>query len=174
MAPFSVHVIGKNRFNELSTQHVDLKTLTKCPESILSTKITQIVSGDGFAIYCDKDYKTIITSGYLIKGDNTTGFKAINFFNENNIKIRKICANPFSFTVFWITDIGTVYGLGENQHYQLGLGADNNDNKMRPVLIPGLTDVIDIQPARFYPIALCSGPVNLLMLQLLFGYGQMY
>eukprot|EP01083_Nonionella_stella_P224110 798047_1 len=79
---------------------------------------------------------------------------AIDFFMDNNIKISKVCCNLSGQTTFWITDKNNmVYGNGLNLNKQLGL---INDDwcKFKPVLIKGLQNIIDVQSAARYSIAL--------------------
>ena len=64
--------------------------------------------------------------------------------------------NSNSLSIFVITDINQVYGCGYNARYQLGIG--HKIDQENPVLIPELCNqnVIDIQCAFNFSIALCS------------------
>ena len=80
------------------------------------------------------------------------GIYSINFFKDNGIKIKRICVNTLSSTVFWITESGKVYGNGYSRNHQLG----SIEKHPTPIIITALKNVIDIQSNWYYSIALCS------------------
>ena len=163
-----VQVIGRNAYGEFGIQSNDFNgvlRLKQCPINNKSQNISKIISGNDFGIFYDSEYQNIWSAGYNGTGQccanhfehiENQEHQSITYFKENNIKINKICTNTCALTVFWITDSNQVYGNGENENFQLGIGHNKNQN--HPVLIPALENmnVIDIQPAAYYTIALCS------------------
>ena len=127
---------------------------------------TEVIFGWRYAIYhhYTKEYQEIWMTGKNDYGQCATndfeplkhdGFHCITYFEDRNIKIRKICAKTTGdYNVFWITDKNQVYANGANWCWQFGI--DNNDNQPTPILISQLENVFDIQSANNYTIALCS------------------
>ena len=175
----SVQVIGYSEYKEFGNKLCDnVSELQDCEINKISTQIDQVISGNEFSIYLTNDNdQNIWTAGKNTHGQcatnnfsciKDTGFHKLQFFQNNNIKIRKICTNPHSNSIFWITEANQVYANGANDKYQLGVSPNTDiDNKCKPVLITRLKNVIDIQPAATYSIALCSNasPKTLLITQ---------
>ena len=129
--------------------------------------ITEIHPGCGYIFYNDKNYENIWCAGRNIEGQCGIGqsFKEFlttctkyTFFKQNGIQIKKICvAVGGAATTFFITTDNKLYGCGYNRQNQLGLDKfDGITNKNKPVLIPQLTDVIDITSSSKCSVALCS------------------
>lgn len=157
-----VKCIGKNRHKQFGGDiPEDAFELVDSAINKRSLKIAKIFSSNNFVIYCDDAYENIYFAGSNADGrclDNYhhySTFYHVTFFNEQNIKIKKICVNNCSNTVFWITDDGTIYANGNNTLYQMGIRNDNV-NKFTPIKICDLKEVIDIQCGSYYAIALCS------------------
>ena len=65
-----IKVIGSNRHNESgSSVSSPSPGLVDEANNKISTKITEIISGDRFTIYCEKGYKNIWTAGYNKHGE---------------------------------------------------------------------------------------------------------
>ena len=163
-----VQVIGRNAYAELGNDIINSASqLTTCNIIKYSSNITEIVSGDDFAIYSDGN-QNFWAAGYNKSNQypidqsspTDTVFYPINFFKKRNIKIKKVCTNTRSLCLFWITESGYVYAHGWNNCNQIGITEHNDTTATidisQPTLIPGLNDVIDIQSTRSYSIALCS------------------
>ena len=171
-----LQVVGNNRWSEFGT-NIDrnFATLKSINIDKYSTKIEEIISGDDFSFFCNNDKdQNIWSAGYNDEGQCATsyfhkiiddGFHQIKYFQDNNIRIKKICTNVRALMVFWITESNQVYANGENHSYELGLG--HNTHQCIPILIESLKDVIDIQCARSYAIALCSNnsPNTIIIIQ---------
>ena len=79
----------------------------------------------------------------------------INLFELNNLNLKKICCNPMSKHIFWITDGHLIYGNGYNEYYQLGIGQTKNIGKPQLIQTLSLKNVIiDVQCAHKYSNAL--------------------
>ena len=137
-----VVAVGHNTCGQLAT--VDDTALMELTQ-ILGDKsnIARCHCGFQFAIYADELYTNIFTSGsnnsYQCGHNNEPKqtITAIKYFDDNDIKIDKICANPAGESAFWITNDGKVYGTGLNSAGELGVG--NNENKVYPRLITQFT-----------------------------------
>ena len=129
--------------------------------SKLDPDIETVLFGYEIVIYATKDYKRIYTNGNNVRThaskwgvpstNELDACKEIDFFKQNNIKIKKLCINPTSECLFIIAESGTVYGCGPNA---LRLGLDNYDNG--PQLIPSLHNAVDIKSGEYCSIALCK------------------
>ena len=164
----SVHVIGSSYFYEFGYDAgFQTKALSKCEISTKSANINQIICGDWFNIYLDKD-ENIWTAGsngygqcatnYLGKIKND-GFHQLKYFKNKNIKIKKICTNIRAKHVFWITTSNKVYANGRNDSNQLGItNSAHSNHQPTPILIFDniLQQDIDIQPGKDFSIVLWS------------------
>ena len=64
-----VRVIGEKAFNEFGTAVSNTSPgLVDGRMNVLSTKISEIISGTNFLIYCEKGYKNIWTAGFNWNG----------------------------------------------------------------------------------------------------------
>ena len=161
----TVFVIGHNVAGELGFKSIEEQT--DLVESNINEKcknIQQIISGKKFSVYIDnEETQNIWTIGDNLKGqcaDHKPAadhkFKQLNYFQDEGIKIAKICTSPAAESIFWITDKNQVYANGANDFHQLGIGTKGH--QYNPVLVESLSTqhVIDIQASTSYTIALCS------------------
>ena len=163
----SVYAIGRNCYKEFGASDAigfsQTRSLKRLDGDMNDNyAIMHILSGEDTSIYTDGN-QNIWTAGYNHNGSCATNyfgnisgdaFHKMTYFHENNITIKKISTNIRSRSVFWLTDTNQVYGNGKNADNQLGI--DGNEDQCKPILIPILKDVIDIQSAQFYTLALCS------------------
>eukprot|EP01083_Nonionella_stella_P082502 227708_1 len=162
MKRFQTYGIGGNCFGELAVNHTN--TLVQLTNISKSKSISKAYSGFQFTIYAEAKNKKYWSCGYNSFGELGIGSsdewlnkpKQITFFKQNKLKIKKLCVNVCGSGAFWITHGNTVYGHGRNDSYQLGVLHKDNVNK--PTLIQALTDrnIVDIQSAHSYSIALSS------------------
>ena len=158
-----VHFIGRNTYGEFGGGN-EKKQDEICESAIndISRNIKQIVSGNDFSFYCD-DEQNIWFSGYhggvqsciedMDDESTINEFRRVDFFMNRGIKIKAI-RNNVGLGTFWITESNQVYASGYDPNFKFGL-AHSNASAI-PTLIPNLSNVIDIQPAGSYSIALCS------------------
>lgn len=73
-----------------------------------------------YELYLVLNYITffmLIKSGQCVATGSSVGsineFNEIEFFRDNNIKIKKICGNTCALTLFWITKSGQVMQMVE-------------------------------------------------------------
>ena len=83
-------------------------------------------------------------------------YKEITYFRKNNIKIKKLCVNTSGHSTFWISDNNSVYGNGRNDYGQLGIGDIKHRYQPTEIEYFNNYNVIDIQSALAYSIALCT------------------
>ena len=157
--PERVFFIGNNVDGEFGIGHMNSqKELIKC-----ELPITKIHSSYKHTFYADDNYRNIWFAGISSRGQSGISiefdilkFEKVTYFKENNIEISNICASPSSDTTFFITKDKAVYGCGNNCGNQLGLvDTSLNHDISKPVLIPQLTNVIQVQSTNF-SIALCA------------------
>lgn len=168
---YTVYGCGGNTFGEFGLNNTEStpELITIHKGNMKTKNISSIHNGYQYTIYNDHKLNKFYSSGYNTHGQ--CGFnpyknnqsewilkhKSIEFFNKKSIKIQKLCTNIGSSATFWITKKGKkVYGHGRNDSYQLGLGHNKNINK--PTLIKHLStaNIVDIQSAASYSVALSS------------------
>ena len=91
----------------------------------------------------------------------------IEYFKNNNIKIKRVFANSDSHCAFWLTDDNKVYGAGNNDNQGYQLGIKDVKKLSTPILMHGIQNVIDIKSNDTGSIALCA------MDGLLLSYGYL-
>ena len=133
--------------------------------------ISNIYSAARYTIFSGSGNKYLYSSGHNGYGECCIGsfdekniykYYQIDYFLKNNISIKKICVNVCGHCTFWIDDKNGVYGNGRNNSNRLGLGDTYHRNK--PQLIEyfcGKYNILDIQTASNYSIALCKLKVDL-------------
>eukprot|EP01084_Bolivina_argentea_P309345 535067_1 len=144
-----IYVIGEN-IGELCLGH---QIAVKEPTVLNKPNFSNIHCGNRFSIYGD-DNQNYWFVGCGPFGNPVLSPKKINYFKRKKIKIQKICTNACGSHLFFITDSNEAYGCGYNSVYQLGIG--HNKFVKQPQRIDSLQNVIDIQSANCYSIALCG------------------
>lgn len=76
------------------------------------------------------------SSGYL------GGMKRLPFFVDNDIKVKEVASSYRN--VFVISEAGELYGWGNNESGQLGIGRTGNQNTPQKALIPEKVAMVDI------------------------------
>merc|ERR1712045_416336 len=84
--------------------------------------IINVHSGMGYTIYSDLHHSNIWAIGHNNWGecgsnDETKKLEEltpVKYFDDNNIKIKKICANVGGSATFWISRKNSVYSCGVN------------------------------------------------------------
>ena len=83
--------------------------------------------------------------------------RKIEYFKQNNIKIKHVWSNNMSGSTFWMDEESKVYANGWNYNYNLGL-VNDKENKSNPTFIPFLSGndkhIIDIKSNMYYSVAL--------------------
>ena len=157
-------------FNGCTESGIDKEVKSELPELTPCNikAINKIYSGNSFTFYTSNDFTNIIVAGGnytgacaipINKGDNDNDtdilqFTPVTFFNDNNIKINKICVNPSADSSFFITSDDKLYGCGRNQNHQLS--SSDSAEIHTPILVSGLENIIDVKSASSYNLALCS------------------
>ena len=129
--------------------------------------ITFICNGKHYLIFGNHDTQKYYGSGRNNYGQLGIGYSSpsvkfgeINFFRENQIKIKKVFVNIDSACTFWLTEDNRIYGNGLNDpNYQLAWKGTGNETlylRDEPVLISELRNVIDIKSNAWGSIALCK------------------
>ena len=151
--------MGYNYFREFpGITSETIEELTPYP----NTQFTKAFCANAYSIFADNDYKNISSIGYNDSGQCCVGHEKspiskltpITFFNDNNIIIKKICANNGGDAVFFITNEHKLYGAGKLE----GL---LKSRASRPTLMP-LSDVIQAKATLTCCIALCSSNNDIL------------
>ena len=156
----TVYFVGYNGYGECGLDHTqNLKQLTKCPNA----SISKVFSSNAYTIWTDHQYDNLWASGFSEEGQCAIGkisrdiqtIQPITYFQQNKIKIKKICVNMGGTCTFFISHQGKLYGCGANSDGKLGLEMDNK-NKSIPQLIEQLSNVMDAKSSEDCCIALCS------------------
>ena len=149
--------------------------------SSFPTMVKEIYSGNSYKICFDSVNQNVWMKGlnaygaccFDEKGRWTTGYSEfvhptlsewtpMTFFKEKCIILRKICVSVSGQCTFFITDNNILYGAGYNENGALGVVTEKcsinrmMENQYLPVRIDDMENVIDIQPASAYCIALCG------------------
>ena len=117
-------------------------------------------------VYHDTNYSKIWLSGYYNRIEFEVGEVSYDKLVEINCcdngtketKIKKLFVNVMSESIFYITTDDKVYGIGNNNEGQLGIGS--NKKTRGPQLISSLSNVADIQSSEYCSIALCKSDVE--------------
>eukprot|EP01084_Bolivina_argentea_P123346 218581_1 len=153
--------------------------------NIGDTILTDIFSGFGYTIYGNHK-----TQKYYAVGNNICGqcgiekvivktsdgtsqsvesgkklrlkFSSINYFCDNEIKIKKVCLSVNGCCTFWITEDNKVYGHGKNNENQLGI-TTARCHQYSPCLIDTLQNVIDIKCNATQSIALIKVNIEIII-----------
>ena len=157
----SLFAIGQNDGGELGFEHcsqVQHLTLSRLPPDLIPHEAA------GYILFADRQFQRILSVGFNRYGHGLQDPKVmecthISYFRDRQIRLKKICTNPWSDTVFFIRDhlYSTAYGVGSNQG-----GALNSESRTRylkwkePIYIDRLSGVVDIQSGGNYSVALCS------------------
>eukprot|EP01084_Bolivina_argentea_P201206 343968_1 len=164
-----IYVVGRNDFCQMGlitsrkymARNGNVHTLT-LQQSLNKHNIQHIYGGSLYSIYSDRDHKNIWSAGdnsydQCCTGNINNGFinklTKIQLFNDKEILIKNIFTGSASNTTFWMDKNNKIYGSGMNYCHSLGLGDDVN-HKFGVVPIPKLKNIIDIQPASRYTLAL--------------------
>ena len=122
-------VIGRNDQGQLALNHTNNVTeLTECK----SRSFRRVFVGKCQTIFADETYSKLWSSGGNNYGQCAVGHRshkifeptAITYFNEQGIKVKKICTSVSGDATFFITDQGKLYGAGYNQAEQLGVSTE--------------------------------------------------
>ena len=150
--------IGSSSINPDHTFHINSLT------TINPSCIKAAYSINAFTIYTDQDMNNIWITRFnssILSPSNPISesqilTEKITFFNNNNIKIKKICGNINSHPVFFITNKNELYAYGYNQKDLTRFSIPyNTNNKTDPQLISSLKNVINVQANPSCMIALC-------------------
>ena len=158
-----LYVIGKNDNNELGLDFINVNELTKFNHSLCVKQVNCTLNSTFF---------TDNNNRYFVSGCNEQGQCGIDstkqyvkqpyeikFFQQNNIKMNKICSSVCGKSVFWIGNNNKLYGSGNNTSCQLGLGSWDTTNRHKPELMT-LNNVIDVKYGADFTTALCSPAIN--------------
>ena len=135
-----LYFIGFNGCGEMGLGHKNkVHKLTKC-----KYEITKIYPSNQYTIFSDDNYENIWGAGYNHRGQCGVGGDIVpngkliklDYFQQNKIKIKKICVSSVGNSTFFITQNNKLYGCGN----QLGFGKLHN--QYLPKLIPQLHDVL--------------------------------
>lgn len=138
------------------------------------------IATNGHSAYDNERLNLNISDNIYVAGDNNMGqcglginvytghndpsanlivkFCKIKYFQQNKIIIKRICTNAVSNCTFFITNNNQVYGCGQNNYGNLGIGDTKNRNL--PVLIDYFShlqtnmNIVDIQSSAYYSVAL--------------------
>eukprot|EP01084_Bolivina_argentea_P281421 481500_1 len=165
----AVFFIGYNEYGEFGLNHKkNLKRLKKCT----NPRIIKVFPSYKYIIYADIDYKNIWSAGHNKYGQCGVGhfterikkLAKIKYFEENGIKIKKICVNFGASHTLFISDRNELFGCGENKDFgsrsRMGLNGKNL-RLNEPVLI--LPNIIDAKPAHNFSVALSSNKAKTLL-----------
>lgn len=122
-----------------------------------------------FNVCANKDYTKIYTNGVNVSyyskpwgitasTDKLDKLVTIEYFNENEIKIKRLFTQPASECLFVLTDDDNVYGMSDSPEV-LGLGFSTSTKLDGPRLIPALSalsNIVDIKAGEYCSIALCK------------------
>lgn len=135
---------------------------------IPATFSLQVHAGEQFTIYSDTTNQNVSISGNIPFGRNANDtvdidafakypLTQITYFNDHHIAIKAVCCNPVSKSVFFIPSGSGLYVAGANKGGQLGLNPNGTDfeNRNEPVFTDQLKNVVDLQPAKRFTIAMC-------------------
>ena len=153
-----IYFIGNNYGGEFGLDHVDAtKEFIECPNK----SITKVFGGRGFNIYSDDEFGNIWSAG-----DNSTGacgvdvdrydtdisiYTMIKYFKQNNIKLQDIFTSNAGESVFFLSISDDVYGCGQSLGIQ-----KNGQSTIYPIQFLSDKNIIDIQSASLFSVALCS------------------
>eukprot|EP01084_Bolivina_argentea_P151338 264159_1 len=146
-------MIGKSNVNLQTTQ--------------LCGTINNVYFGCNYMIFSNNHHTNIYAIGNNENGecsvgseDETIELTLVKYFNKKSINIRKICVSKCSNTTFWISTTNNLYGNGNNNYDQLGIGDYKDRNS--PELIFYLKHISDVQIASDFSIALCDNSHELI------------
>lgn len=120
---YSIYAIGKNYHCELGIPKEKEFTshLTNVMNRLNTNSKAQIYSGNKFTFYCINGHN------YFAGGDNEYGqcgfenhypmtkLESMDYFDDKEIEIKKVCTNVTSTKTFWITKNNMIYGHGQNE-----------------------------------------------------------
>lgn len=128
-----------------------------------------------YNIYAENGYENIWSAGCNDFGQCAVGnfekninpFHPILYFQQNGIKIRKICVNIHGgYHSFFISDHNELYGVGRNEDGEMGLNEEEQNkmdpsqrNKNEPIHIAEISDIIDAIPGYQWSVVL-SGSIK--------------
>ena len=129
---------GGGQFGVGSTENDSIGKFIKCT----NPSISKVFTSTNYTIYSDDNYQNIWSAGNTSnqccsqnKLKNQKVIKTylpITYFQDNQIKIKKICVSLGGKCTYFISDDDKLYGCGRNEHYEMGLASKNG--KIRSAL----------------------------------------
>ena len=163
MSTLSVKILflGHNSNSEFGLSNAesgeDIDQFMSCPNK----EFKKVFSGNAFNIFTDDTLQKLWVSGCNKNGECGVGhkttvctYKSIDYFQNHNIKIKKICVNVAAECIFYISDKHELYACGMMK------GLDIGDQKIPKKL--SFTDVIDAQATSKCMIVVCAKNINTL------------
>ena len=165
----NVVVIGHNTSGDLGLRCInevnELTVLSTLPDFDFTEDI-KIYSSDMSTFYAINN-KYYYATGSNFKGQlgiNSTAIfhstpTPITFFHDHDMRIKQLCSNCCTNTVFWITENNRVYANGNNDHRQTGIMTNNDQNEFlcnphRTLSFKKNVWIIDVQSTCTKSIAL--------------------
>lgn len=153
-----MHLIGHEARKLTNTTEYDYQRRVIVDLKSIKQNITQAFFGYGCSVFTNCDFSYIYNTGsrtsWGLKKKVNEKLLNIEYFNTHNIKIKKVFMNPMSDILFCLTNDDKIYGIGNDEHGQMGLG--NNEHRKGPQLISFLSNsnLIDVQSGEYCSIAL--------------------
>ena len=138
----TVYVIGLNNKREFGQSIIKSVTFTEIGPFDSNSSISRVYCGDKYTIYTDEHRTNIFYAG-----SEDAGFPhpssiqhpvhKLDYFQKNQIQIRRIYTNLNGLCTFWLTSDWKLYGMGPI--------VPKDESSDRPHLVEGVKNVIDIQ-----------------------------
>eukprot|EP01084_Bolivina_argentea_P207333 353753_1 len=144
----------------------------KCNGFCTNKHITKVFFGHRFNLYSNDNLDAIWSSGDnkynqcgVASPESGTSFRfpQITYFNQHQIKIKKICCSMNAYTVYFITSDNKVYGVGDNYYNTRGIPSGRNRSCAIPTLIDELNGAVDVKMGTRFSIALIDCKPQLML-----------